>query len=134
MKLGTHALRAGKDIGRKRPLACFCLSFAAGVCLSVYALVGWQMLLLGALCLLCGLACCINRRFLIGACLLAATAGFWLFWCRFYQVTDLEKLGGSDGLRDGRGRGLFCSEPIRLVCGGHSDRRRRPGVDENPAL
>lgn len=90
MKLGTHALRAGKDFGRKRPLACFCLSFAAGVCLSVYALVGWQMLLLGALCLLCGLACCINRRFLMGACLLAATAGFWLFWCRFYQVTDLE--------------------------------------------
>ncbi|MCD7761019.1 MAG: DNA internalization-related competence protein ComEC/Rec2 [Clostridiales bacterium] len=90
MKLGTHALRAGKDFGRRRPLACFCLSFAAGVCLSVYALVGWQMLLLGALCLLCGLACCVNRRFLAGACLLAATAGFWLFWCRFYQVTDLE--------------------------------------------
>ncbi|MCC8128348.1 MAG: DNA internalization-related competence protein ComEC/Rec2 [Clostridiales bacterium] len=90
MKLGTHALSAGKDFGRKRPLACFCLSFAAGVCLSVYALVGWQMLLLGALCLLCGLACCVNRSVLPGLCLLAAAAGFWLFWCRFYQVTSLE--------------------------------------------
>ncbi|MCD8381442.1 MAG: ComEC/Rec2 family competence protein [Clostridiales bacterium] len=90
MKLGSHALRAGKDFGRKRPLACFCLSFAAGVCLSVYVLAGWQMLLLGALCLFCGLACCINRKFLAGACLLAATAGFWLFWCRFCQVTGLE--------------------------------------------
>ncbi|MCC8182252.1 MAG: DNA internalization-related competence protein ComEC/Rec2 [Clostridiales bacterium] len=92
MKLGTHALNAGKDFGRKRPLACFCLSFAAGVCLSVYVLAGWQMLLLGALCLLCSLACCINRRFLPGLCLLAATAGFWLFWCRFYQVTSLESV------------------------------------------
>ncbi len=90
MKLGTHPLRAVTDFGRKRPLACFCLSFAAGVCLSVYLLAGWQMLLLGAVCLLCGLACCINRRFLAGACLLAATAGFWLFWCRFCQVTRLE--------------------------------------------
>lgn len=75
----------------KRPLAWFCLAFSGAVFLAVYLLAGWQELLLGALLLYVGLACCLRRRLGPALLCLGAALGLWLSWCRTADLRLLEQ-------------------------------------------
>ena len=75
----------------KRPLAWFCLAFSGAVFLAVYLLAGWQELLLGALLLYVGLACCLRRRLGPALLCLGAVLGLWLSWCRTADLRLLEQ-------------------------------------------
>lgn len=75
----------------KRPLAWFCLAFSGAVFLAVYLLSGWQELLLGALLLYVGLACCLRRRLGIALLCLGAVLGLWLSWYRTADLRSLEQ-------------------------------------------
>ena len=75
-----HTILAGVV---RRPLACVCAAFSGAVLLGVLVLSGWQLLLGGGLLLFCGLALCLRHHKLLGAALIAATAGLLLCW--FWQ-------------------------------------------------
>lgn len=75
----------------KRPLAWFCLAFSGAVFLAVYLLAGWQELLLGALLLYVGLACCLRRRMGLALLCLGAVLGLWLSWYRTADLRGLEQ-------------------------------------------
>ena len=81
---------SGSAPGAPRALARVCLSFSGATALSVLVLNGGQMLLLGALGLLTGLASLLRRHVLPGAMLLAVTAGAWLCWFRHMHLLTLE--------------------------------------------
>lgn len=81
---------AGFRAFRLRPLAGVCLAFALSVALSVYLLTGWQMLLLMAGTLFCGLASALRQHPRLAAVFLAMAVAFTMVWLRHYEVTNLE--------------------------------------------